>query len=56
VQQIPVLYVTHDLKEAGALGDRFAVIVDGTVREIETVDQAFDHIKHDRIQGPEVAW
>jgi len=56
VQQIPVLYVTHDLKEARVLGDRFAVIVDGTVREIKTVHQVFDKIKHDRIQESGVTW
>jgi molybdate transport system ATP-binding protein len=45
VQQIPVLYVTHDFQEARMLGDQFAVISDGITIKVETADQAFGLVK-----------
>ena len=38
---IPSIVVTHDRIEALALGDRLAVLVDGTVRQIGPVHQVF---------------
>lgn len=41
----PVLYVTHDPAEAEKIGDRFAVMVDGRIKEIASASEAFDLIK-----------
>ena len=38
---IPSILVTHDRVEALALGDRMAVLVDGTVRQTGAVDRVF---------------
>ena len=38
---IPVLYVTHDQREATALGDRLAVVESGTVRQVDTPEMVF---------------
>ncbi len=38
---IPSIVVTHDRVEALALGDRMAVLVDGTVRQVGPVDRVF---------------
>ena len=42
---VPVLYVTHDPREAQQVGDRFAVIIDGHIKEIESAEEAFDMLK-----------
>jgi len=49
-EQIPSIVVTHDRREALALGDLLAVVVDGAVRQIGPVDEVFS-----RPAGPEVA-
>ena len=38
---VPSLLVTHDRGEALALGDRVAVVVDGTIRQVGPVDEVF---------------
>jgi molybdate transport system ATP-binding protein len=38
---VPALVVTHDRVEALALGDRMAVLVDGTVRQVGPVHEVF---------------
>lgn len=38
---VPALVVTHDRIEALALGDRMAVLVDGTVRQVAPVEEVF---------------
>jgi molybdate transport system ATP-binding protein len=38
---VPALVVTHDRLEALALGDRMAVIVDGTIRQVGPVHEVF---------------
>lgn len=43
--QIPVLYVTHDPNEAEEIGDKFAIMVDGNIKEITSATEAFDLIK-----------
>lgn len=40
---IPVLYVTHDQHEATAIGDRLAVVDDGTVHQLDTPAEVFAH-------------
>jgi molybdate/tungstate transport system ATP-binding protein len=40
---IPVVYVTHDQHEATAVGDRLAVIEDGTVQQVDTPNEVFAH-------------
>jgi molybdate/tungstate transport system ATP-binding protein len=40
---IPVLYVTHDQHEATAVGDRLAVMQDGTVHQLDTPTEVFAH-------------
>ena len=38
---VPAIVVTHDRTEALALGDRLAVLVDGTVRQLGAVHEVF---------------
>ena len=38
---VPAIVVTHDRVEALALGDRLAVLVDGTIRQVGPVHQVF---------------
>lgn len=40
---IPIVYVTHDQHEATAIGDRLAVMEDGTVHQIDTPKEVFAH-------------
>ncbi len=40
---IPVILVTHDPREAIALGDRIAVMIEGEIRQIGETEQVFDH-------------
>ena len=42
---IPVLYITHDPREAELIGDNFAVMFEGKLRRIATTDQAFQIIR-----------
>lgn len=44
--KIPVLYVTHDPGEAEKIGDRFAVMVDGVIKDIDSASEAFGLIKN----------
>lgn len=38
---IPVVYVTHDQHEATVIGDRMAVIADGTIHQLDTPTEVF---------------
>ena len=38
---VPVIYVTHDQHEATAVGDRLAVIEDGTIHQLDTPTAVF---------------
>jgi molybdate/tungstate transport system ATP-binding protein len=40
---IPVVYVTHDQREATAIGDRLAVIADGEILQRDTPAEVFAH-------------
>ncbi|EMA52100.1 ABC transporter ATP-binding protein [Halococcus thailandensis] len=40
---VPVIYVTHDQREATAIGDRLAVIADGELLQLDTPDEVFAH-------------
>lgn len=40
---VPALVVTHDRTEALALGDRMAVLIDGRLRQLGTVQTVFSH-------------
>ncbi|EMA47583.1 ABC transporter ATP-binding protein [Halococcus morrhuae DSM 1307] len=40
---VPVVYVTHDQREATAIGDRLAVIADGELLQLDTPDEVFSH-------------
>src|SRR5699024_7689654 len=40
---IPVVYVTHDQREATALGDRIAVVNDGRIEQLDTPAEVFAH-------------
>lgn len=40
---IPVVYVTHDQHEATVIGDRMAVIEDGTIHQLDTPTEVFAH-------------
>lgn len=42
---IPVLYVTHDVKEAEAIGDSFGVMSDGELTPVNSAREAVDLIK-----------
>lgn len=42
---IPVIYVTHDVKEAELIGDTFSVIIGGRLFDIDSSAKAFDTIK-----------
>ncbi|HHW43077.1 MAG TPA: ABC transporter ATP-binding protein [Desulfotomaculum sp.] len=42
---IPVIYVTHDVKEAELIGDTFSVIIGGRLFDIDSSAKAFDAIK-----------
>jgi ABC-type sugar transport system ATPase subunit len=42
---IPALYVTHDLHEAKLIGDTFVAMVKGKLVEVESAEDAFDVIK-----------
>ncbi len=43
--QVPVLYVTHDPKEAELLADSYAIIDNGKVHQVDTSEQAFKLIR-----------
>ena len=42
---MPVVYVTHDSMEAGLMGDRFSVMVRGTLSEVNSAQDAFDVVR-----------
>lgn len=44
---MPVLYVTHDPREAGLVGDSFSALVQGEIRGIPSAEEAFEMIKAD---------
>ena len=41
--KLTTIHVTHDFEEAIALGDRIAVMIDGSIVQIGTPDQVFRH-------------
>lgn len=43
--EVPVLYVTHDPKEAELLADSYAVINNGKINQVDTAVEAFDLIR-----------
>lgn len=49
--QVPVLFVTHDPKEAQLLGDSFAAITGGCIESMNTAEQAFSAIRGLVLQG-----
>jgi len=53
--EIPILYVTHDPAEAEKIGDKFAVMVDGTIKEIASASEAFDLIKDSAFRSAEAS-
>lgn len=46
-----LLYVTHDPREAGLVGDSFSALVQGEIRGIHSAQEAFDLIKADYVSG-----
>jgi len=48
---MPVLYVTHDPREAGLVGDSFSALVQGEIRGIHSAEEAFDLIKADYVSA-----
>jgi molybdate/tungstate transport system ATP-binding protein len=42
---MPVLYVTHDPREAGLVGDSFSALVEGEIKQIGSAEEAFELIK-----------
>ena len=40
---VPVIYVTHDQREATVIGDRLAVIADGEIHQLDTPSEVFAH-------------
>ena len=40
---VPVVYVTHDQRQATAIGDRLAVIADGEIHQLDTPAEVFAH-------------
>jgi molybdate/tungstate transport system ATP-binding protein len=41
--EIPVVYVTHDQRQATVIGDRIAVMENGRFHQIDTPTEVFDH-------------
>ncbi len=48
--QVPVLYVTHDPKEAELLADNYALMDNGQVRQVDTSAEAFELIRTSILQ------
>jgi molybdate transport system ATP-binding protein len=46
---LPILFVTHDLREAHLLGDRIAVLDEGRVLQFDRRDEVFRHPRHRRV-------
>jgi len=42
---MPVVYVTHDSMEAGLMGDRFSVMIRGTLSEVNSAQGAFEVVR-----------
>ncbi|MDD3270095.1 MAG: ATP-binding cassette domain-containing protein [Syntrophomonadaceae bacterium] len=49
--QVPVLYITHDPKEAELLSDSYAVIDNGKIHSVDTWKEAFDMIHTSILQA-----
>lgn len=49
--KIPVLYVTHDPKEAEMLADSYAIMDNGGVRSVESSAESFDLIRESILQA-----
>jgi molybdate transport system ATP-binding protein len=43
--RIPVVYVTHDTMEASLMGDRFSVMVRGSLSEVSSAQEAFEVVR-----------
>lgn len=52
---IPVLYITHDPREAELIGDAFAVMYDGKLKTIGTTEEAFEIIRAQVLAGAGIA-
>jgi multiple sugar transport system ATP-binding protein len=48
---ITTLYVTHDQKEAMTMGDRVAVMRDGTIQQVAKPDEAYDNPANEFVAG-----
>ena len=48
---MPVLYVTHDPREASLVGDSFSALVQGEISQIRSAQEAFDLIKASYVSG-----
>ncbi|AWB27400.1 ABC transporter ATP-binding protein [Halococcoides cellulosivorans] len=46
---VPVVYVTHDQREAAVVGDRLAVLFDGTLHQVGPTDRVFDRPATERV-------
>ena len=51
---IPVLYITHDPREAELIGDAFAVMSKGKLKNIGTTEEAFRIIRAQVLEGAEI--
>ncbi|MFH1572225.1 MAG: ABC transporter ATP-binding protein [Gemmatimonadota bacterium] len=49
--ELVVLYVTHNLDDAFAIGDRLAVVRDGQVRQVGPVEEVFRHPADESVAG-----
>ncbi|MDD3023123.1 MAG: ATP-binding cassette domain-containing protein [Syntrophomonadaceae bacterium] len=49
--QVPVLYITHDPKEAELLADSYAIIDNGKIHSVNTSIEAFDIIHNSILQA-----
>jgi molybdate transport system ATP-binding protein len=47
--RLPILFVTHDLREAYLLGDRIAVIDEGRVLQFDSRNEVFQHPRSRRV-------
>jgi len=43
--KVPVLYITHDPREAQLVGERFSVMDEGKIRMIDSTEEAFEAIR-----------
>ncbi|MFB6162025.1 MAG: ABC transporter ATP-binding protein [Halococcoides sp.] len=46
---VPVVYVTHDQREAAVVGDRVALLFDGSLHQVGPIERVFDRPATDRV-------